>query len=432
MVLAKWLFQPAPLLGLVMLVFLACQSDPPPPPAVSGPIVCETDELVKKLQAEPPFLNGCSAASIRSADMPALVSAGVTKEQLLAVWSLDGATGFTPAQLHSAGVTVAEMQSAGLTVSEMYTGGVSVADLRTGGVSIDNLRGVGVTTHELHSGGFTIDQMQSAGLTILQIHAGGVSISDLTSSGLTLLQLYNGGISTAQLRSAGATVAEMRMGGLSILQIYVGGVSTAQLKEAGFTIAQMRNAGLTVLQIQAGGFSISDLLSAGFSVFDLYNSGVSVADLNSGGVSIADLRSAGIADHLVFNGACTQSKTCTSRSSGTEVEECSVDHPTITLGLNPAKTRVVLEGNAVGSVTWQLSGTAGTVTFDETNLIGTTEPLGRATAELVGNEDIIVSTLSLPLADIFSNSNRITVTITDGQLVSTNIGLCPARLPSMP
>ena len=176
----KCFFQPASLLGLAVFVFLGCQSDPPPPPPDFSDITCGTDELVKKLQADPPSLNGCSTQSIRGANMPALVSAGVTKEQLLAVWSGDGATGFTPAQLKEAGITVAEMQSAGLTVSEMYTGGVSVADLRSAEVSIPDLRSAGVTTHELHSGGFTVAQMQSAGLTILQIHAGGVSISDLT------------------------------------------------------------------------------------------------------------------------------------------------------------------------------------------------------------------------------------------------------------
>ena len=84
----------------------------------------------------PPSLSGCSAASIRGADMPALVSAGVTKEQLTqAVWSENRDTGFTPAQLKEAGVTVAEMRSHGLTISQIHTGGVSIANLRSGGVA---------------------------------------------------------------------------------------------------------------------------------------------------------------------------------------------------------------------------------------------------------------------------------------------------------
>ena len=96
---------------------------------------CGTSDLVAKLKADPPSLSGCSAASIRGADMPALVSAGVTKEQLLAVWSADADTGFTPAQLKEAGVTVAEMRSHGLTIAQIHTGGVSIADLRSGGVA---------------------------------------------------------------------------------------------------------------------------------------------------------------------------------------------------------------------------------------------------------------------------------------------------------
>ena len=83
----------------------------------------------------PPSLRVCSASSIRGADMPALVSAGVTKEQLLAVWSEDADTGFTPAQLKAAGVTVAEMRSHGLTIAQIHVGGVSIADLRSGGVA---------------------------------------------------------------------------------------------------------------------------------------------------------------------------------------------------------------------------------------------------------------------------------------------------------
>ena len=96
---------------------------------------CETSGLVIRLQAIPPSLNGCSASSIRGADMPALVSAGVTKEQLLAVWSENRDTGFTPAQLKEAGVTVAEMRSHGLTIAQIHVGGVSIADLRSGRVA---------------------------------------------------------------------------------------------------------------------------------------------------------------------------------------------------------------------------------------------------------------------------------------------------------
>ena len=86
---------------------------------------CETSGLVARLQAMPPSLRGCSASSIRGADMPALVSAGVTKEQLLTVWSADADMGFTPAQLKEASVTIAEMRSHGLTIAQLRTGGIA-------------------------------------------------------------------------------------------------------------------------------------------------------------------------------------------------------------------------------------------------------------------------------------------------------------------
>ena len=251
--------------------------------------------------------------------------------------------------------------------------------------------------------------------------------------GLTLLQLYNGGISTAQLRSAGATVAEMRMGGLSIFQIYVGGISTAQLKEAGLTIAQMRSAGLTLSQIHAGGVSISDLLSAGLTVADLRSGGISIAELNSGGVSIADLRSAGIADHLVFNEACN------TPDSGDPEFTSVTDGPVITsvsleLDTDDNTYAVVLEGKAINSIRWQLSGVdSGTGFLQATDSAGDTVMLGDATLVYVRDEGTaIVSTLSIPLAGVFPRpmvSNPM-VTITDGapgEARVTNIRLCPGR-----
>ena len=110
---------------------------------------CTTSEMTAKLKADPPSLSGCSAASIRGANMPALVSAGVTKEQLLAVWSADRDTGFTSAQLKEAGVTVAEMQTARLTILQIYNGGVSIADLLNAGLTIAQLDTGSVPDHAL-------------------------------------------------------------------------------------------------------------------------------------------------------------------------------------------------------------------------------------------------------------------------------------------
>ena len=110
-----------------------------------------TDELVTKLSTMPPSLSGCSAVGIRGADMPALVSAGATKEQLLAVWSANADTGFTPAQLKAAGVTVAEMRAASLTILQIYTGGVSIADLLGAGLTITQLDTGSVPDHAIFS-----------------------------------------------------------------------------------------------------------------------------------------------------------------------------------------------------------------------------------------------------------------------------------------
>ena len=86
---------------------------------------CETSGLVMRLRAMPPSLSDCPPSSIRGADMPALRSAGVTSAQFLAVWSADGDTGFTPAQLKEASVTIAEMRSHGLTIAQLRTGGIA-------------------------------------------------------------------------------------------------------------------------------------------------------------------------------------------------------------------------------------------------------------------------------------------------------------------
>ena len=110
-----------------------------------------TDEIVAKLSAMPPSLSSCSAVGVRGADMPALVSAGATKEQLLAVWSANADTGFTSAQLKAAGVTVAEMRSHGLTILQIYTGGVSIADLLGAGLTITQLDTGSVPDHAIFS-----------------------------------------------------------------------------------------------------------------------------------------------------------------------------------------------------------------------------------------------------------------------------------------
>ena len=370
---------------------------PPPPPADFSDIACGTDELVTKLKADPSSLSGCSAASIRGADMPALVDAGVSKEQLLAVWSLDGATGFTPKQLKEAGITIAQMQSAGLTISQIHAGGVSVADLRTAGVTIADLLSAGVTTHELHSGGFTIADMQSAGLTISQIHAGGVSISDLQGAGLTLLQLYNGGISPAQLKEAEVTIAQMRSAGLTISQIHAGGVSVADLRTAGVTIAQMRNAGLTVSEIYAGGVSIADLLE-------------------EDGLNLVNLYTGGVPGYALFNEVCNTPP----RSSGTAPD------PTITITrLTAMSEGVELRATARGSTSWSSNELIGMTMAIAISNARRERTIGTVIGRYVMSDgNTLVSDLIIPFSLAFSNLGA-TVTVADTLARTTSIQLCP-------
>ena len=127
--------------------------------------------------------------------MPALIEAGVSKQQLLAVWDTNGDTGFTPAQLLTAGITSAEMLAEGITIAQMQAGGITLAQIHAGGVSPVQLLAAGITSAEMLAAGITVAQMQASGITLAQIHAGGVSIAQLLGTGLSIAQLYTGGIS---------------------------------------------------------------------------------------------------------------------------------------------------------------------------------------------------------------------------------------------
>ena len=181
------------------------------------------------------------------------------------------------------------------------------------------------------------------------------------------------------------------------------GCSPASIRNA--DIPALRNAGVTKAQFLAVWSENPD-------------TGFSPAQLKVAGISIAEMRSAGIADYLVFNEACN-----TPQTSGT-APRATIRLSTTTL--SSTDTKVVLEAKAIGSTRWQLSGVSGSVTFDDADPLHTQKMLGSATAELVRIEDgsptIIVATLSIPLADVFSNP---TVTVTDSQLRETNIQLCP-------
>ena len=126
--------------------------------------------------------------------MPALIETGVSNQQLLAVWTTNADTGFTPAQLLAAGITSAEMLAAGITVAQMQAAGITLAQIHAGGVTPAQLLAADITSTEMLAAGITVAQMQAAGITLGQIHAGGVSITHLLGTGLSIAQLRTGGV----------------------------------------------------------------------------------------------------------------------------------------------------------------------------------------------------------------------------------------------
>ena len=216
------------------------------------------------------------------------------------------------------------------------------------------------------------------------------------------------GCSAASIR--GADMPALRSAGITSTQFLAvwslngaAGFTPAQLKAAGVTIAEMQTARLTILQ--------------------MYNGGVSIADLLSAGLSIAQLRTGSVPDHALFNEACNTSSTfCIMEEARIE---CTANHPTITLtttNLSVTDDEVVLEGEAVGGLAWRSSGM--TVAIFSIDPLGNRGMLGSATVELTEkNGGVLVSTLSIPLADVFSNP---TVSVTGGQAgITTSIQLCP-------
>ena len=224
---------------------------------------------------------------------------------------------------------------------------------------------------------------------------------------------------------SGCSAAGIR--GANMTNLVSAGVTKEQLlavwsadQDTGFTSAQLKAAGITVAEMQAASLTISQI----------YNGGVSIADLLSAGLTIAQLRTGGIADHLVFNEACNTSSTFCITVGALTMEsgriECTANHPTITLTPTTLSMNmpVVLEGKVESSATWGFSGNSGGFTRG-LDSPGSTEMVGNATAEYVRNEGTkVVSTLSIPLADVFSNP---TITLVDNQRKGISIQLCPGR-----
>ena len=181
----------------------------------------------------------------------------------------------------------------------------------------------------------------------------------------------------------------------------------------GADMPALRSAGVTSAQFLAVWSADRD---TGFTPAQLKEASVTIAEMRSHGLTIAQLRTGGFADYLVFNEACN-----TPQTRGT------APNPTITLTtttLSATDTQVVLEGKANASLKWILSGnSADFVRMIDSPGPDNTKMVGNATAEYLRDEGTkVVSTLSIPLADVFSNP---TVTVEDFQRRRASIQLCP-------
>ena len=178
----------------------------------------------------------------------------------------------------------------------------------------------------------------------------------------------------------------------------------------GADMPALRSAGVTSAQFLAVWSADADM---GFTPAQLWEASVTIAEMRSHGLSIAQMYNMGqgIPGYTLFNEACN-----TPQAVGT------APSPTITLTtttLTAMDMQVVLRGVSVGSATWRFQGA--TTSLDVTNT--NSQTIGSATARFVRFEGAnIVSTLSIPLTDVFSNS---TVTITDRSARDTSIQLCP-------
>ena len=200
------------------------------------------------------------------------------------------------------------------------------------------------------------------------------------------------------------------------------GCSPGSIRNADMTA--LTNAGVTKAQFLGvwsenpdTGFSSAQLLEARVSIADMRSHGLSISQIHAGGVSIAELRSGGVANYLVFNEACN-----TPQTSGTAPG--ATLRLTSTPPLSSTATNVRLEGKGDGSVRWELSGVSGRAAFVRLfDSPGDTKTLGSATAEYLRDEgDTIVSRLTIPLANVFSNP---TLSIVDQHARRVQIRLCP-------
>ena len=181
------------------------------------------------------------------------------------------------------------------------------------------------------------------------------------------------------------------------------GFTPAQLLAAGITITEMQSNDITLAQIHAGGVSITYLLETGLTISQLYTGG--------------------IPGYLLFNDVCN-----TPLSVGTS------PGPTIkllTTQLTATNTQVLLEGRAESSLTWTFSNitttnnVSNTVSFLHLDTINSTKMLRSAIAVYLRAENRrIVSTLSIPLAEVFSS---LTIEVADNRFEGVSMALCSGR-----
>ena len=144
------------------------------------------------------------------------------------------------------------------------------------------------------------------------------------------------------------------------------------------------------------------------------DTGFTIDQLLAARITLSQMYAGGIPGYILFNEVCN-----IPLSTGAD--------PIIRListNLSPTDTRVVLEGEGSGSVRWFISGIDGSVSFEDTVPINSSQTLGSATAVFIRSGNSIVSTLSLPFDYVFSN---LTVNLKNSQLSSTSIQLCPGR-----
>ena len=193
----------------------------------------------------------------------------------------------------------------------------------------------------------------------------------------------------------------------------------------GADMPALRSTGVTSAQFLPVWSADQDM---GFTPAQLWEASVTIAEMKSHGLTIPQMYNMGqgVPSYTLFNEVCMSLSSITCSVAGVS-QECTENFPSIMLDrtpLNATDTAMVLRGGTQGSAAWSLSTLpAARAILDDGDSIGFEVMLGSATARLVSRDGgIYVSTLSIPLADVFSNPM---VSVHGNQLRTTSIQLCP-------